>query len=262
MITASHNLMSGLRLSGLIAEHVSLRDSEGLDLLCIQENDPIAGDGGHDRCAPPIAGALGAGYRVLWSAEAPRLAMIYDGAALECTDHAIIELPRLHRLNRLERLYIAGGVVTRKHAQIATFNRPGGASFTAINFHLDTAGTNHHRRAQIAAIAAALDARGARRIIACGDTNAFGWRRQLAKLRHVLAPLAARGAADPGRRPTHYFARQREPKLTHRAAVALGRLGLDLPGRYDVVCTNLEPRSRGQRITPDSDHDLVWAKVA
>lgn len=257
MIVASHNLMSGLRLSGLIAEHLSLRDSDGLELLCIQENDAVVGS----RCAAPIAGALGERYRILCDPRAPRLAMIYDSVALECIDCSILELPALDRLTRFERLYIAGGVVTRKHAQLVTFRRPGTEGFTAVNFHLDTAGTNHHRRAQIAAIAAALDARGARRIVACGDTNAFGWRGQLAKLRRVLAPLIARGAEDPGRRPTHYFARQREPKLPHRAAVALGRLGIDLPGRFDVVCTSLETRERGQRVTPDSDHDLVWARL-
>lgn len=257
MIAASHNLMSGLRLPGLIAEHRRLRASRGLDLLCIQENDVINGG----RCAGPIAAALGASYRVLCDRRAPRLATIYNSDVLECVDHVICDLPRLERLTRFERLYIAGGEVTTKHAQIAAFRRAGGETFTAVNFHLDTAGTNRHRRDQVAAIAAALDARGVRRVIACGDTNAFAWRDQLASLRRVLGPLQQRGAADPGRRPTHYFARLREPKLTHRAAAALGRLGIDLPRRYDVVCTSLEARARGQRVTPDSDHDLVWAQI-
>ena len=55
---------------------------------------------------------------------------------------------------------------------------------------------------------------------------------------------------------------QREPKLTHRACVALGRVGLDLPRRYDVVCTNLSALARGQLRTPASDHDLLWARVS
>jgi endonuclease/exonuclease/phosphatase family metal-dependent hydrolase len=257
MITASHNLMSGLRLAGLIREHLAMRDSRGLDLLCIQENDKIAGG----RCAGPIAAALGRRYRVLADPAAPRLAMIYDSQKLRCLDHEVIALPRLARLNRFERLYIAGGRVTTKHAQLAVFARDGGAPLTAVNFHLDTAGGNAHRRDQVAAISAALDRRGDRAVIACGDTNAFAWRRQLAKLAAVLGPLISRGAVDPGRRPTHYFARQGEPKLAHRTAAALGRLGIDIPGRYDVVCTSLETRARGQLVTPDSDHDLVWAQI-
>lgn len=257
MIAASHNLMSGLRLDGLIAEHLGLRDARGLSLLCIQENDEV----GRHRCAGPIAAALGAGYRVLSDRRAPRLALIYDSGSLRCLSHEIVELPRLGRLSRLERLYIAGGRVTAKHAQLAVFDPADGAPFTAVNFHLDTAGDNRHRRAQVAAVARVLERRGDRRVIACGDTNAFSWRRQLATLARVLEPLMSRGARDPGRRPTHYFARQREPRLTHRMAVALGKLGIDLPGRYDVVCTSMETRERGQVVTPDSDHDLVWARI-
>ena len=78
----------------------------------------------------------------------------------------------------------------------------------------------------------------------------------------MLAPLAALGAEDPGTAPTHYFARQNEPKVPHRVGVLLGKLGIDLPRRYDVVCTNLPVSARGQVATPDSDHDLVWARIA
>ena len=31
---------------------------------------------------------------------------------------------------------------------------------------------------------------------------------------------------------------------------------------YDIVCTNLPVSERGQVVTPDSDHDLVWARIA
>ena len=41
----------------------------------------------------------------------------------------------------------------------------------------------------------------------------------------------------------------------------LGKLGLDIPLRYDVVCTNLTVTERGQVVTPASDHDLVWASI-
>ena len=141
--------------------------------------------------------------------------------------------------------------------------RRGGAPFAAACFHLDTAGGNAHRATQVEAIAAALrerDLHGA--FVACGDTNAFALRRQPEALTALLAPLAALGAVDPGTRPTHYFARQNEPKLPHRTGVLLGKLGLDLPRRYDVICTNLPVAERGQVVTPDSDHDLVWARIS
>jgi hypothetical protein len=41
----------------------------------------------------------------------------------------------------------------------------------------------------------------------------------------------------------------------------LGKMGLDLPRRYDVVCTSVPVLRRGQVVTPDSDHDLVWAAL-
>jgi hypothetical protein len=44
--------------------------------------------------------------------------------------------------------------------------------------------------------------------------------------------------------------------------VLLGKLGIDMPRRYYVVCANLPVAERGQVVTPDSDHDLVWARLA
>ena len=83
-----------------------------------------------------------------------------------------------------------------------------------------------------------------RGFVACGDSNAFAWRRQPEALQRLLAPLAAlRARADSeGRRPTHYFARQNEGKFVHGTGVLLGKLGLDIPLRYDVVCSNLTGR--------------------
>jgi len=75
------------------------------------------------------------------------------------------------------------------------------------------------------------------------------------------ASLAAFGASDPETRPTHWFARQNEGKFIHQTGVLLGKLGIDLPRRYDVICTNLPVSARGQVATPDSDHDLVWARI-
>jgi hypothetical protein len=48
--------------------------------------------------------------------------------------------------------------------------------------------------------------------------------------------------------------------VAQRVARALGKLRLDLPRRYDVICSNLTPLARGQVATPDSDHDLLWGR--
>ena len=175
----------------------------------------------------------------------------------------IIPLPRLTSLSWFERRYILGGKTKQKHALWAAL-RAGkdGPPFTAVSFHLDTAGGERQRASQVAALAAALAERGLhRRLVACGDTNAFSWRRGRRTLDALLAPLAAFGAGDPETRPTHHFARQNEPMIPHRIGVALGKIGIDLPLRYDVVCTNLPAVARDQIVTPGSDHDLVWARL-
>jgi endonuclease/exonuclease/phosphatase family metal-dependent hydrolase len=260
MIVASHNLMHGLRLPRLLPHYSGMRDAHGLDLLCVQEDGPLP-DGTLRSHA--IAAHLGPRYAALSEPGCSGLAVIYDRQRLEPVARQVVPLPRLDRLSWFEKLYIVGGKTKQKYALLGHFAlRQGGAPFTAATFHLDTAGDNHHRGRQLSAVAEALAGRGWHtRFTVCGDTNAFAWRDQLGALRLLLAPLAALGGQDPGTRPTHWFGRQNEPVLTHRAAVALGRLGLDVPHRYDVVCTNLPAPRRGQVHTPDSDHDLVWAEL-
>jgi endonuclease/exonuclease/phosphatase family metal-dependent hydrolase len=258
---ATHNLMHGLRLSHLLPHYAELRDRVGLDLLCVQENR--FGDGRPH--APTIAQSLGEHYEQLCHDDAPRLAMVFDGAGLRCVDHLAIPLPKLASLSWFERLYIAGGKTRQKHAQVAVFRPATGEPFAVANFHLDTAGDNRHRGAQVATIAEQLGQPGwSDRVIACGDTNAFtrGRRRHLAALSELLAPLTALGAVDPDTAPTHFFARQNEPKLAHQTGRLLGKLGIDLPRRYDVMCTNMPTAERGQVETPDSDHDMVWARIS
>lgn len=260
---ATHNVMNGLDLAP--DDYVRLRNYRGLDVLCVQENRALAG-----RALPcrTIAEALGSAFVCIGEDPKVGLSILYHSEHLVCRDHAIIELPRLSRLGWLERRYIAGGAPEQKYAQVAVFaGRHGtaGAPFTVVNFHLDTAGSLAHRRLQIACIASHVRTRFSRqRLIACGDTNAFSLRhsRQIDALRRLLSPLMALGAADPDSRPTHYFSRQREPLITHRIARRLGQMGLDLPQRYDVVCTNMPVTERGQVATPGSDHDLVWAHIA
>jgi hypothetical protein len=41
----------------------------------------------------------------------------------------------------------------------------------------------------------------------------------------------------------------------------IARSGLDVPGRFDVVCTDLPTEAHGRVETPESDHDLVWARL-
>jgi hypothetical protein len=261
-LVATHNLMHGLRLSGLIPHYLALRDEHGLDLLCLQEDRFLTDQG--ELPSARIAAALGPDYRVVRDEGGPGLAFVHDSRTLDCVEHAVVPLPMLGGLNWFERLYIVGGKTKQKHALLAAWRiRDGQAPFAAACFHLDTAGGNAHRATQVEAIAAALRERGLHRAFAaCGDTNAFAWRRQAAALDRLLAPLAALGAVDPETRPTHYFGRQNEPKVPHRAGVLLGMAGIDLPRRYDVVCTNLPAVERGQVVTPDSDHDLCWARLS
>jgi endonuclease/exonuclease/phosphatase family metal-dependent hydrolase len=258
-LVASHNLMHGARLRDLLPHYVELRDQAGLDVLCVQED--IATDDG--RLSERIAGSLGGGFAVVRD-DHPGLALVYDSDRVTCTTHALVPLPRLQSLSWFEKLYIAGGKTRPKFALVAELEpKSGDESFAVVSFHLDTAGCNGHRLRQVETIAQALCERGwQHRFVACGDTNAFSLRRQIATLRRVLSPFSAHGAEDPEVGPTHWFSRQREPKLTHRACVALGCLGLDLPRRYDVVCTNLRALARGQLRTPGSDHDLLWARLA
>ena len=63
-------------------------------------------------------------------------------------------------------------------------------------------------------------------------------------------------------RDNHFFARAHEPRIGQRIAVAVGRVGVDFPRRYDVICSSLPVVARGMVTTPASDHDLVWAQVS
>lgn len=262
VLIASHNLMHGLRLQALIPRYVALRDEQGLDVLCLQEDRFLTK--GDDLPSAQIAAALGPEYRVVRDDGCPGLALVVDARTVACDGQTPVPLPLLRALNTFERLYIVGGKTKPKYALCAQLRaRASGGAFAAACFHLDTAGGNAHRTTQIEAIAAALRERNLQdAFVACGDTNAFAVRRQPEALQALLAPLAALGAVDPETRPTHYFARQNEPKLPHRTGVLLGKLGIDLPRRYDVICTNLPATERGQVVTLDSDHDLVWARIA
>jgi endonuclease/exonuclease/phosphatase family metal-dependent hydrolase len=264
LVVATHNLMHGRRLDALVAQYLELRDSVGLDLLCLQEDRYIDGAPG-ERPSARIVQVLGDDYRVVRDDGCQGLAFLVHSRSLSVARSGIIPLPRLASLSWFERRYIVGGKAKQKHALWAELSPRCGPSFNAVSFHLDTAGGHRQRAAQAGALAAALAEHGLdRRLVCCGDTNAFSWRRDGRALDELMAPFAAVGATDPETpetRPTHHFARQNEPMIPHRMGVLLGKLGLDIPLRYDVVCTNLPVASRGQVVTPGSDHDLVWARL-
>ncbi|MEZ4271125.1 MAG: hypothetical protein R3C68_06755 [Myxococcota bacterium] len=164
----------------------------------------------------------------------------------------------------LERAYIQFGI-KQKHALVSVFELASGEHVTIVNGHLDTAGGNVHRTRQIEAVAQALGhGPQSQRLMICGDTNVFSWTalRGLRSKERILAPMARFGARDHGDAPTHFFARQDEPCWTHQLLVWLGKLGIDLPRRTDVLCTNMNVQQHGQISTPQSDHDLIWGRVA
>lgn len=251
MLIATHNIMDGLRVGELTATYRRLA-ARGLSVLCVQE------DRAASRSFPgdAIAAALGPRWRLDRGGDG--LTVLTDPDQVSVDRHEVIALPRLERLSWLERRYIRGGAPERKFAQRLELRGEDGA-VTVINFHLDTAGDNAHRARQVDTIAAAIEGI---RFVACGDTNVFTVRQRehRAALARVTRSLTALGAIDPETRPTHFFARQGEPSAAHRLAALVGRIGLDLPRRYDVVCGNLPALARGHAHTPASDHDLVWAR--
>jgi endonuclease/exonuclease/phosphatase family metal-dependent hydrolase len=261
-VVGTHNLMNGLRLRRLLRHYRTLRDAVGLDVLCVQENRCyVRGVHGFE-----IARALGRRYVHLADPQNPDVGIIYDRYRYRLREHTVFALPRLSRLSWFERRY-SGPSPRVHHAQVAVLEDETGEALTVANFHLSTAGGTRHRHEQMQALVERIRAHGVpERTVACGDTNAFHWhpRSQPAILEALLAPLEAIGvrAAHREPRPTHHFSRQREPRLTHQLGVLLGKLGIDLPLCYDVVCTNLPVARGGHASTPDSDHDLVWAALA
>ena len=170
-----------------------------------------------------------------------------------------------------------------------------------VNLHLDAMGDNAHRAKQLQELATQLarlglglgptaqqqNRAGSVGFVACGDTNIFavsrtGQRQALARAFEPLAALGARlcehadtgagAGADSARRldclaclqqmsDTHFFARANEPKFPQQVAVAAGRLGVEVPGLFDVVATDLHVLARHHWQIMSSDHDCVGATV-
>lgn len=271
--TLSHNIMYGLRLEELLPRYARyksrMKQYGGLALFCLQENAAVAGGDAAGR----IARVLGADrWRVARCPADERMATLYDAGRFELGEERSIELPALASLNALEALIIEGGLPEIKHAH-RTMLRPkggdaGAAPLAVLNVHLDAAGDNAHRKRQLeAAIEAAPKTDATARLLVAGDLNCFAVSRarMADDLASMLAPLKERGLADAhadAPEDTHFFARTTEAGAGHRLVRALGFLGLDLPGRYDVVASDAEKIASGYAHTPESDHDAPWAAFA
>lgn len=265
---ASHNTMHGVFLEALVERYRRLTQEQRVDVLCLQENRSFA-----PTRTPPLGMAAGQagethaellgralGFQCVCLQQYPALAVLLH-PEWQLKQAFLVPLPRLPRLNWFERLYIRDGKVKQKYALVASAEARSQA-LTVANFHLDTAGDNAHRKHQVAALAQGIAQRGlSERLVACGDTNAFTWSRARAGglLQELLAPLTQLCGAELGSpvEPTHYFARQREELFTHRVVSWLGKLGVDHPLPYDVICSNLSTVGSRKITTEESDHDLV-----
>jgi endonuclease/exonuclease/phosphatase family metal-dependent hydrolase len=262
IVVASHNLMRGVHLDALCAHHRSLRERVGLDLLCIQEARRHAGGALH---VHHVAAALGDWAGSVDGDPVHGVSLVYDKRRLRLLEHATFLLPAFEQMNLFERHVLLDDRPAQIEALLAVFEAEPAAPFAVVDFHLDTVGGTRHRRAQVAAIAAHLAKVGrGSRVVVCGDTNAFAVRAsgQPRTLSTILDPLTALGLRDAGDAATHWFARQDEPGLLHAVARGLARIGLEVPSRYDVVCTDLPTVEHGRLETPESDHDLVWARLS
>ncbi len=245
----SHNIMRGHHLKQITHQYKKQPPPQHkFDALCLQEASLAQ--------ARAVADALGpASFAVARHAAAPELAIVYNARRFALRSLRALALPRLPRVPLLQRTYTSDAPQQR-HALIADFGAP--LPLTLVCFHLDAAGSIAHRAGQMRALSSELRADARRPLVVCGDTNAFAWlvRDAEAGLARILRPLEQRHeAVDVARArvmsstepcPTHYFARAREPRWTHRLAVQVGRLGIDFPRRYDVVCSSAPVTDEGQ----------------
>jgi hypothetical protein len=269
--------------------------------LCIQENviyndvaedSKYSNDNGHtfgstadviSNCLSPEIPSV---YKSVTSTDT-RLSTIYNTHMFELLESETLYLPKLEKLSISNR--IAGFKIEDKTSLVTRFklknynktlsdtkeniecsNSSSSSDdpvFTIINFHLDAAGDNKHRTMQFQEIADILHAKES--FVLCGDTNLFTFfpksSRQYDLLNDMVKPVALKtGAGIIGdcSQPTHFFSRANEPKLGHQVVYKLGKLGLDIPGCYDVLISNMVEDTVGQIDTPFSDHNLIYAKFS
>merc|ERR1712014_517556 len=138
LLVASHNVMNARGLKALLPAYAQLHREHKIGALCVQEHVPKAG--------ARIASALGPSFGVALHQAAPRLAIVYDRSRLSLRRLTAITMPRLQHVPLWQRLYTSSAP-EQKHALVANFSPP----LTMVNFHLDAAGDNEHRTAQLRA---------------------------------------------------------------------------------------------------------------
>lgn len=269
---ATHNIMNGQRLPALLRQYKVMQCSHAtrLHALFMQEAVPGAARG----AAAALSTHARKKFAIFEHPSIPRLSIIYDRNRLRPIGGArLLRLPRLEAIPFWQRMYASG--IEQRYALVGRFevlsgrtrkcsrSRTSQRTLTFANFHLDHIGPVEHLKAQVRALSRSLPRRY--QLIGCGDTNAFTFDASGAEamLAALLQPLLERhGCRDPHAshpKPTHFFARQNEAKLTHQLAVAFGALGIDFPRRYDVCVSGLCALDGGYQTTEDSDHDIVWA---
>ena len=195
LVVATHNLMNGRRLGGLLQVYRQALPKLKVQILCLQENIDLE----HFRCdsdhcgrrkwhgGPDAGGVIAAALGRSWRrselrAKDPRLVTLFDEHNFDLITQDIVTLPRLGALNWLERTYISAGEPEQKHALFSLFRstrRVSGGSYyrskkkkfvperkrikhrarvriIVANTHLDAAGTNQHRTNQMNAVASSL----------------------------------------------------------------------------------------------------------
>ncbi|MDX1608126.1 MAG: hypothetical protein R3251_02870 [Candidatus Spechtbacterales bacterium] len=255
---ASHNIMRGFWLDKLIEYYKKLKADDHLAVLCIQENVTEKGIAHVER----ISEELGNGYRSYYIEEFPSTAIMHDSSMLERIETFSIKLPKLKKYSWFVKLMSMEEAPLQRYAIATRLQAPGGEPFTVVNMHLTAWGGNKIRYAQLNAIQKELKRRGiSERIIMCGDTNLFAWTKMMQRkvLDSTLEMLKVQNPLK--HEPTYYFSRiYKKARWAFRVPHYLGKIGIDLPRHYDFVVSEMPYLNYGKVTTPESDHDLVWAK--
>lgn len=258
LVFATHNLMRGLWLDALIKYYKVLKEEEGLNVFCIQEN--VVEDGvAH---VEKISKALGENYKSYFVEDFPSPAIIYDSGILEHIDSFSIKLPKQKAYSKFARIAASEKIPVQRYAVAVRLRLPAEEPFTVVSLHLTAFGGNKMRQKQIAAIREELKKRGIeKRLVICGDTNLFAWTKMMHR-RALNSTLKLLNVVDPlHREPTYYFSRiYRKTRWALRVPYYLGKIGIDMPRHYDLVASGLPFLKYGKVTTPESDHDLVWAR--
>ncbi|MEX0877443.1 MAG: hypothetical protein WDZ40_01105 [Candidatus Spechtbacterales bacterium] len=258
IVFAAHNLMRGVWLDALIRYYKNLKEEEGLSVFCIQENVIQNGVAHIDK----ISRSLGANYKNYFFNEFPSPGIIYDSDMLDCVDQFSIKLPEKKEYSRMAKIVASEKRPMQRYAAVARLRMRGSEPFTVVSLHLTAFGGNKLRQRQMAAIQEELGKRDiSKRLVICGDTNLFAWTKMMHR-RAISSALKFFNVKDPlGHEPTYYFSRlYGKAKWIQKVPSWMGKIGIDMPRHYDIVASELPFFKYGKVTTPESDHDLVWAR--